>query len=447
VIEMSSGKKVRPYTSFLRPLPDPGSHRAYTDIAREMGAGEPCSLEETLAAAFLEYGRFLKENEVKAEDRDLQAALTRRLTQVGLDFKVDGWAIRGWKCLRKELGSLPLSWWHGERPGWTPGISVAVRHRKTLREFIDSAPARDLPIYMWPQDGAQPVRINEKVGQYPHSYDLGLRKVKPYSYILKFQEDPLPEFTRAHQSKSDLDKFLHKIPEAFWWLVPLFWWFKDEELEFYEKLHKIKIFDVDGNELPGAPNWFSPFEFIVKRGKTLSWLQSKIQEREIEVYSLNQDGIEACGHQAFTFPPNYADGDYLLKREEIEKYVKTHPNQFKASRVEQNPNFKRAIEFAKNARKRYSDITKNHWAQVTWWILTYEDVPFNDEHLANQLGDGTFDYELLERRYAGARQIKRERFTGKKPKYSTVRQSWFVLAFPEKPHRPSKGARQKFSIL
>jgi hypothetical protein len=302
---------------------------------------------------------------------------------------------------------------------WVSGRELLQRWQTAPRELADRI--LPFPIYLW----------NKKIGREKRIND----EITPYTDILEFQSDPVSWFTD------------HVLPPDIWYSIPQYWWFKRPDIEFFEKLEHQKPTKgssiIKNADLKISSAWLSLSEVKARwLGASMSKLTNLIIDGSLPLYGLNQeDGVHLInpatlvqgllrkrGDDFLSMPvhrlPSYSLRDRLFKISDIRLYEKEHgsvlkPKKPKSRRVEDNPNFKRAIAYANSVKHKYHRIKMDDLAFVTHSVLTH--------------GDRKFEDVLLEKKYAGARELKREMFTSKrKPKVSTIR-GWFrkPSAFPK----------------
>lgn len=201
---------------------------------------------------------------------------------------------------------------------------------------------------------------------------------------------------------------------------PINWWFKRREVEFFETCHS----DICQAGQDRQSPWLTPVGLAQEWGITSETLLMFVREKGLPAWILNKKaGLLRVWSERVQ---DYGLGNALLDKSDAEDFLKKHPTLYgykkKESkdrrRVEEDPNFKPAIDFAKRVKHEYSRINMDDLAFITHAVLTYGDRPF--------------DNDLLERNYARVRELPRQGFTGKrKPKESTVR-NWFRRpeAFP-----------------
>ncbi len=182
--------------------------------------------------------------------------------------------------------------------------------------------------------------------------------------------------------------------------------------------------------------WLSPYELAQHLKLPVKQILTLVRTKGPPTYRFDQNKGPLSNSRYFL--RKNGTKEVFFKVDEFCQFLCQHPyllfglqkKKAKAQhRVEQNPNFQRAIDFAKRVKRKYRRIGMDDLAFVTHAVLTH--------------GDQEFDDVLLERKYAGARAISRERFLGEnKPAYSTVR-NWFRRpgAFPHKTGQPSTRSR------
>jgi hypothetical protein len=347
---------------------------------------------------------------------ELSDYFQKLLSDCGLQYKVSRGSIQDFSQFYEEYDPFHIKPSDEE---FMSGSALLSRWRMTPEELANSS--LRFPVRIWHKKKGRAERVNDKITQ--------------YSMILEFEKDPRMWIDR-----------LGKTPPNIWFSVPQWWLCTVEDIKFYEKLEQAKG-SPWAAELPETPDWLSPKEVLKRWDKTLVWLESKVREMMLPVYSLSsydgryklsEDALSRNRGGGFFFSSSKALlDDCLFRIEDIKNFEKAHPSQLKpkkpkSRRSEDNPNFKRAIDFSKSVRRKFPRIKMDDLAWVTYFVLTYGDRSFDDEKL------GEAADEILEEKYGGARELKRNKFIGKtKPQWSTVRR-WFrhPKAFPHKSGKP-----------
>ena len=156
--------------------------------------------------------------------------------------------------------------------GWISGARLLSRWETNAQDLIILSSF--LPVYLWRKETASMERINDKTTS---QWDMP-----------RFQRDPC--------NWIDVQR---KVPPNSWFSVPQWWWCEIEDVKFYEKLeHEKGIEWVAARQV--TLDWLSPKELLKRWSKRLVWLELKVKEMMLPVYSLSSFGLHALSEDALS---------------------------------------------------------------------------------------------------------------------------------------------------